>query len=562
MEEHHLLDEFDLGDAIIEVIPARLRPEMNDCFRLFPKRPILNPLVQLFFQDVNWIYEMMHPTLFLGQYEKWWRTVPGSTGESLHISILILRICAYSAQFFPTSMAEAGKAGGEKLLGVPTDKIRRHCHELASRLQRLCEQLSGPKSLIWVQQRFYAACYEKNEGNIKDAWYTLGSAVHVAQDMGLHVEDASLGKKDMNDLEYDMGRRAFWNLYIWDKFFSLVFDRAPYIVDSYCSTDLPKMRLLNPFLDASAPDVFTERTLQAKLSKLWSSLHLGSYYNPVTAEQNYEKLCGSFISQLPRAFDVHAPDTQWDTKLPNLSRQRQSLRIAIFVTVCRIFQPLLRLKTDQVEALLQFERDLIVQHRDQLVHSAIRVLSSVTELHQLMGSRPQRFFMLSFCTFEPAMLLGLHLLTLDSSQQGIARGGAQSEQQLLFRRPSTVSMSADMDGASPPTCWRYMEQALRMLVSLQDVNTIARVGARKLEQVLAKLDAASSSSSPSSLYGPRTAALSVADETAANDWLGFEIQQLTDIEQGLGGGVDDNVHVHEDEAWGSKVFAQWMAAED
>ncbi|KAH7115003.1 fungal-specific transcription factor domain-containing protein, partial [Dendryphion nanum] len=413
MDKYHLLGKNNLGNDTTEAIPASVLPEMNECLKLFPKRPILDSLVQLFFQDVNWMYEMIHPALFLGRYEKWWRTVPGSTTESLHLGILILRVCAYSAQFSPAATAEANSVGGNKLLGVSMDKIREHCHGLASRLQRLCEQMSGAKSLTWVQQLFYAACYEKNEGNVKDAWYTLGNAVRVVQDLGMHVEEPHRGRRGMNDLEYDMGRRAFWNLYIWDRFLSLVLDRAPCILDSHCSVDLPKMRFLNPALGASAPDVFTERILQAKLSKLWSSLcppkkpGSATPYDPAAAEECYEEICRSFVSQLPRALDLHAPDTQWDSKLPNLRRQRQTLRISVFVVMCQIFQPLLHLDSDQTEALPQYKRDLLVRHREQLVYSATAVLSSVGELQQLMGGGPSRFFLLSFFTFEPAMLLAL-----------------------------------------------------------------------------------------------------------------------------------------------------------
>jgi hypothetical protein len=561
METHNLLGDGVAGSVCDETVPAKLLPEMNDCFRLFPKRPILNSLVELFFRDVNWIYEMMHPTLFLGRYEKWWRCVPGSTSESLHFSILILRVCAYSAQFFPSSTQETGPLGGDTLLGVPLDKIRKHCHDLASRLQRMCEQLSGPMSLIWVQQLFYAACYEKNEGNIVNAWYTLGYAIRVVQDLGLHVEDTRSEKRDMNDLEYDMGRRAFWNLYIWDRFLSLVLDRAPCIVDSHCSTDLPKMRLLNPILGAAAPDVFTERMLQAKLSKLWSSLSIVTPYDPIAAEEGYAKLGRSFISQLPRAFDVHAPDTQWDGKLPHLSRQRQTLRIAIYMGVCQMFQPLLNLNAAQVDSMLQFKRDLLAQHREHLVRSAIQVLSSVSEMHQLMGGGTHRFFMLSFCTFQSAMLLCLHLLT-DACHQALAGDVTQSEQQLLGRRPFQTCIATDV--TSPQTCRQHIEHALRLLRTLQDVNAIARIGARKLEQVLMKLDVTASPYN----FAPTMPA--VADIVAAHDWLGFEMQQLTDTEEGQGTvhqvptDLPVDVHIqdgadHPDGPWGARAFAQWMA---
>jgi hypothetical protein len=227
LNKYHLLGSKDVGNDAIEAIPARMLPEMNECFRLFPKRPILNSLVQFFFQDVNWMYEMMHPTLFLGRYEKWWRTAPEPIAESLHFGILSLRVCAYSAQFFPRTMTEMNAGGENQLLGNSMDKIREHCYSLASRLQRLCGELSGAKSLTWVQQLFYASCFEMNSGNFKNAWFTIGDAVRVLHDLGLHVEDAHRGQANLNGIEHDLGRRAFWNLYIWNRLLSLVLDRAP-----------------------------------------------------------------------------------------------------------------------------------------------------------------------------------------------------------------------------------------------------------------------------------------------------------------------------------------------
>jgi hypothetical protein len=516
MEQHNLVnDELD-ASITDETIPPKLKPELVTCFRLYPKRAILNPLVELFFRDVNWMYEMLHPALFLSRYDKWWGCEPWSTSENLHFGILILRVCACSVQLLPSSMHELVSVSQDVPTNVPLDKIRMHCHDLASRLQRLCEQLRAPTSLIWVQQLFYTACYEKNDGSIKDAWFTLGHAIRGVQDMGLHVEDTRIDKRDMNDLEHDMGRRAFWNLYIWDRFLSLVLDRAPCIVESHCNTELPKMRFPTPVLGEGAPDVFTERMLQAKLSRLWSSLNIIIPYDPISAEESYAKLSRSFISQLPRAFDLSAPDTQWDSKLPHLSRQRQTLHIAIHIGVCQIFQPLLSLSAEQVDSMLQYKRDLLVQHREHLVRSAIQALLSVNEMHKLMGGGPRRFFMLGFCTFQAAMLLCLHLLTLDANQHALAVDVVRREQQPLGRRVFQACMT--IDATSALTCRQHIEQALSLLRSLQSVNAVARVGVRKLEQVLIKLDMTVPS----------------GQEIATHDWLGFEMPQLPDFEEGLG----------------------------
>jgi hypothetical protein len=568
LDKYHLLGSKDVGKDTIEAIPARLLPEMNECFRLFPKRPILNSLVQFFIQDVNWMYEMMHPTLFLGRYEKWWRTAPGRTAESLHFGILILRICAYSAQFFPRTMTEMGAEGENQLLGVSMDKIREHCYSLASRLQRLCSELSGAKSLIWVQQLFYAACFEMNSGNFKKAWFTVGDAVRVLQDLGIHVEEGHRGQADLNGIEHDLGRRAFWNLYIWDRLLSLVLDRAPCIVDSHCSTDLPRMRLLSPGLSAAAPDVFTERILQAKLSKLWFSLcaakQSGSSsvvgYDALVAEENYEEICRTFISQLPRAFDVRTPDRQWDSKLPALERQRQTLRISIFVVICHLFQPVLHLDTDQMEALPRHKRDLVARHREQLVRGAIEVLASINQLHQLMGDDgSSRFFVVNLFTFEAAMLLALHLLSRQTSQRARARGQVESEQQwLLFPSPVDATGTTGTTGTtgmpSSTTCRQLLEKALDRLTGLQDLNATARVGAQQLGLVVSELDARMAAVPSTDLANVANVANPVdvpAFMPFADDWLGLEMPSAFQPES-----------ESEDTQWGENTFSRWIAGGD
>ena len=187
-------------------------PEFIASVQLLPKREIINFLIQNFFRGVNWMYEMIHPSTFLNRYEKWWAVAPGTNMEDLEFGVLVLRICAYSAQFLPCREYTA-----ETICGVALSTIREDCHTLAKYLSDLCEAICGAESLISVQHLFLAACYSNNEGRMKKAWHEIGSAIRLAQDLGMHLEMRRTHRKQPNDLEKELRRRAFWNLYVWDR---------------------------------------------------------------------------------------------------------------------------------------------------------------------------------------------------------------------------------------------------------------------------------------------------------------------------------------------------------
>lgn len=172
-------------------------------------------LVQNFFKEVNWIYETMHSSTFLTRYESWWTMLAVNQIEEVEFCVLLLRICAYSAQFLPSRAYTA-----DTICGVSITSIREHCCRVANTLSRVFEFIGGPRSLTSVQHLSFAACYLMNEGRMKDAWYVISDAIRLAQDLGMHLEVTAAittTRSHFNELEKEIRRRAFWNLYIWDR---------------------------------------------------------------------------------------------------------------------------------------------------------------------------------------------------------------------------------------------------------------------------------------------------------------------------------------------------------
>ena len=208
-------------------------------------------------------------------------------------------------------------------------------------------------------------------------------------------------------------------------------------------------------------------------------------------EETFGRLQREFISVLPPVFDSNNPDIRWDQQIPILKCQRQMLRISVFALLLHLSRPLLQVDAQQIESVPQYKRHLTLTHRNHLVECAISQQDSVASLHDLMGGNQTKFFLLGFYTFEPAMLLAMHLLSIEDFQGLMAR--AQSPYETTNFWKSTPLLKAgsvvDIDVGSEKNCRTHINEALRRLIKLlREVSIIAEVGARKLQEVVSRLD--------------------------------------------------------------------------
>lgn len=54
-------------------------------------------------------------------------------------------------------------------------------------------------------------------GRMNWFWESLSNATRVAQQIGLHL-DTTTGADSVDELEKEMRRRTFCNLYVWDRY--------------------------------------------------------------------------------------------------------------------------------------------------------------------------------------------------------------------------------------------------------------------------------------------------------------------------------------------------------
>lgn len=264
------------------------------------------------------------------------------------------------------------------------------------------------------------------------------------------------------------------------------------------------MRLSRERDHPEAPDLFQERMLQIRLMKLWYAMcpvknGRPQVYEPNLVEEQSERLHREFIYVLPPVFSFANPDTQWDEQIPTLKRQRQMLRITVLALSLSFFRPLLHLQPVELESLPAYKVDLVLAHREHLVDGAVSLLESVACLHDLMGGNQTKFFLLSFYTFEPAVLLGMHLISLDSFYQMLdqARSTQQGSNSWKPERSTEPVRTTRIDPAQVTRCRLHINKALERLNILREVSMIAELGARKLGQLVTRLDTLFQSSSSS-----------------------------------------------------------------
>ena len=212
-----ILDDEDENEntnsaAIVGTNASTIDAEVTKVLKKMPPRPVTDILIQHFFSDANWIYEMVYPTTFTERYNEWWAR-PCQSVDDVEFATLLLRLCSYTAQFLPSQNYTA-----DTILGNSLSTIREQCHATAISLTQIPMIKEGLPSITRIHEHFFHACYLKNQGSMKESWNLLGKAIHEAQELGLHLESRKPDGRSVSEYDIEMGKRTYWNLWLWDKY--------------------------------------------------------------------------------------------------------------------------------------------------------------------------------------------------------------------------------------------------------------------------------------------------------------------------------------------------------
>ncbi|KAL9065701.1 MAG: hypothetical protein Q9157_007385 [Trypethelium eluteriae] len=418
-------------------------------------------------------------------------------------AILILRICSYASQFLPSPGYTL-----DKIRGVLLADVRNTCDETADSLVAISTAADGRGSLTRVQHLAFSGLRYQIEGKTIASWEVLSHVIRVAQRVGIH-SDATRSRQGMDEIDREMERRTFCNLYIWDSLLSRQLDRIAFLPGCLRPEHWPQFHLLGSRgvdggggnsieMSTSAPELFTERLLQARLADFWRSIGPmeGAEYDMMVAEERYDKFCCEYLAQLPPAFALVDPDETWDKRLVKLPLQRQLLHIAIYDSLCWNFRPLLFRRPsflphdhDRVESLPlpMYKRVLLGSQEKALAAAALHTLDCVTQLHALLGGCHTRFAGLIFSTFEAAVLLVClymdPLFPRDRDHQQVPPLGALNAKM--------DPLQAGIRNVTRHGCIQAVQEALKRLRMLAEVSSMADVGASTLTRLMSKASEAS-----------------------------------------------------------------------
>ncbi|KAI4201991.1 MAG: hypothetical protein LQ350_002896 [Teloschistes chrysophthalmus] len=401
------------------------------------------------------------------------------------VAILILRICSYASQFLPSPDYTL-----DKIRETPLADVRKACDEAADSLAAISAAADGRGSLIRIQQLAFFGLKCQIEGNVIAFWESLSRAIRISQSIGIR-SDTARSRQHMDEIDQEMERRTFCNLYVWDSLLSRQLDYTPFLSGSLRSGNRPQSNLIRGIgggedmeLGSDAPDLFTERLLQAHLAEFWRNAGpvQGAEYDMVIGEERYNNFCSNYLSQLPPAFALVDWDKRWDKRLPKLPLQRQLLHIAIYDSICWNFRPLL-LHHDQERvgslSLPTYKRVLLDSQKKMLAVAALNSLDSVTKLHALLGGSYTRFSGLVFSTFEAAVVLVYLCMDLTFPRDHRHRHASPSGTSNTNTDPLQVSIRH----ITRQGCLQAVQGALKLLRMLADVSSMADVGAITLTRL-------------------------------------------------------------------------------
>ena len=159
------------------------------------------------------IDQLIPPPCFLKKYKQWWAKEKLTSVVDLEFTVLLVRICSYALQFLPSPAYTI-----DKIRGMFLADIRNACDDVGDNLATICVNLNVRGCLPRVLHLCFAGLKSRCEGKTNTFWEALGSAILVAQRVGIHRDAAPSLQADMHEGEKDMRHKTFCNLYIWDRY--------------------------------------------------------------------------------------------------------------------------------------------------------------------------------------------------------------------------------------------------------------------------------------------------------------------------------------------------------
>ncbi|KAJ5591491.1 uncharacterized protein N7459_001860 [Penicillium hispanicum] len=386
----------------------------------------------MWIQEFNRLQELVHAESFRSQYASWWAihagTKPGaaSIDEDYDFGILILRICLISLQNLPHV-----KYPTEGILKVDLGGVEQWFYSLAGRLEKSRSAEKKP-SLITVQYQFFHVGYLKNYARLRECWSVLTTTIKDVHEMGLHLQHPNL---PLTELEMEMRRRTFWNIYVFDRYMCTSFGHWPLIPEGYFDIDVPHDTIQALTTSPYILTPFTDRIFHIKLAR-WQTAFMSppawqdDQRDPLVVAEFAQQFEEVIANQLPAPFWIDNPDKSWDTVEPSIISKRETLYLSIFSTKAALYGAF----ADPCHSLRGKSRVcsdkglifLALSHRRSLMNVTCKVITSIQKTYVLSDNGASyRLFMLPISLIDALASLGVCLLSIQADQRRLEMEGIQ-----------------------------------------------------------------------------------------------------------------------------------------
>ncbi|KAM5359547.1 hypothetical protein ACJZ2D_014403 [Fusarium nematophilum] len=484
-----------VGPGVVALLTAPIKDSYWDLLAQLPPLPIVEELIDIFFSEANWHYQILDESFFADSYKTWVRANLRSCAsdqpaplELLFFPALLFQVLAVAVLFIPAS-APARQTMSLWDLSAKTSLSDKYSR-IGSHLAELFYQCSP--MLVMVQHDLTKSLWFKTNSRGLAAWQFLGRAIRQAQTLGLHLssETSQSCKGSSEDALSEAWlaehcQRLWITLFSWDSHMAVLLGRPRTINESDCTAatpigcDIPLDRsnsFPTPVSPLAKPPIFTNRLFTYALGKkiheiLSSSAHTRAVSDYGIVTRLHAEIVDLWRNHHP-ALRSNNPDTTWDRQYPVVKRQRQLAKVMAN------------------SVILTLHRDHAAIHQESRGEAIKAALACLEAQHALMGLLPpnqQRAYGLSCHSIDACIFIAYATRLEDTVDEG-----------MLDRVQATI------------------QQSITRLGQLEDESSFAKHGAQAMWKALESIRARA---------GPAVAPMDVQAETSPLDTSDGRIEQ-------------------------------------
>ncbi|KAH0263828.1 hypothetical protein KCU91_g12459, partial [Aureobasidium melanogenum] len=426
-----------------------------------PDSHVITKAFNYYFDEVHWRYNVGQRYYMNKQLDDWKAVVQSPASQQIGIDKNLPYFVAFSFQLLAVIL-QYMRPDREisRLLGATNSKSAAHMsrryNDAASELMLMLGRHNG--TITVVDYDLLRACWLKNNGRGIESWYAISDGVRQAQQLNLHREprfapsnsDSSKNLKQFWFQEY--GRRVWVNLFCWDSGTALNLGRPRMINAKDCDIILPVDQSFPDDLSHTVPIPQNQHT-PSPLSlllfryKIAGKIHEIREYGLDKQDADYISVwtfhdeLNNLLNDLPSYLNPNNPATHVDSEFSYLPLHREEASSQLNLVIMELHRPFIAKHP---------------QSRSAAMKAAIGSIDNQKMLMELSGRHHYSYFGFGFYTTNAAMVLA-----------AIARIYPDKNQVKLIESK--------------------VQQALSILVNIQNVNIVARASLPVIQRLYDKI---------------------------------------------------------------------------